>query len=184
MPYAEAAELGVLMGRGEAGLDAEETARAELLLALATGVIDDEIGQSLTLATDTVVLDGNGGHRLLLPRWPVTAVASVTIVEEDGSETVLEHGSDYRWTSYGRLRRIGHCWPRREQAIEVVDTAGWAPIPDGVKAMCLRLARVGWDNAAGLESERLGDWAAKWATPGMQLTTAEKRSLAMYRART
>lgn len=184
MPYAEAAELGVLMGRGDAGLDTDETARAELLLALATGVIDGEIGQSLTLATDTVVLDGNGGHRLLLPRWPVTAVLSVTIVEEDGSETPLAHGSDYRWTSYGRLRRIGQCWPRREQAVEVVDTAGWDPIPDTVKGMCLRLAQAGWENGAGKESERLGDWAAKWATPGMLPTTGELRMLAQYRART
>ncbi|WP_327587044.1 hypothetical protein OHA25_08535 [Nonomuraea sp. NBC_00507] len=184
MPYAEAAELGVLMGRGDAGLDAAETARAELLLQLATGVIDDETGQSLTMATDTVTLDGSGRHRLLLPRWPVTAVATVTVLEDDDSETDLVHGVDYRWTSYGRLRRIRGCWPCREQAVDVTYTAGYDPIPDGVKAMCLRLARAGWENGAGKESERLGDWAAKWATPGMLPTTGELRTLSIYRART
>lgn len=184
MAYAEAAELAALMGRGDTPFTAAEQARAELVLTLATGVIDEETGQSLTLATDTLTLDGNGGRRLLLPRWPVTAVAEVTIIEDDDTETDLAHGADFRWTSYGRLRRIGSCWPCREQSIDAVVTAGWDPFPDGVKAMCLRLARAGWDNPAGLESERLGDWAAKWSAPGMGLTTAEKRSLSMYRART
>lgn len=184
MSYAEAAELGVLMGRGADGLDDDETARATLLLQLAAGVIDAETGQSLTLATDTVTLDGPGRHRLLLPRWPVIAVAAVSVLEDDDTETDLVHGVDYRWTSYGRLRRIRGCWPCREQSIDAVVTAGWAPIPDVVKAMSLRLAHAGWLNAAGLESERLGDWAAKWATPGMGLTTGERRSLSIYRART
>ncbi|MFD8556628.1 hypothetical protein ACFV1N_04955 [Streptosporangium canum] len=184
MSYAEAAQLGVLMGRGADGLDTEETARAELLLALAKGVIDAETGQSLELATTTATLDGVGGRRLLLPRWPVTAVASVTVLDYDDAESELVHGTDYRWTSYGRLRRLRDCWPRLEQSIEVTYTAGWDPIPDDVRNICLRLARAGWDNPAGLEAERLGDWNAKYATAGMLPTSGELRTLSIYRART
>lgn len=184
MAYATAVQLGKLMGRGTIGLTADETARAELLLQLATGVIDGETGQSLELASGEEVLDGNGGRRLLLPRWPVVAIASVTVLDEDDAPTVLEHGVDYRWTSYGRLRRIGGCWPRQEQSIIADVTAGWDPVPDDVVGICLRLARAGWENPAGLKAERLGDWNAAYEVPGMHPTSAELRTLSVYRART
>ncbi|MCG5220270.1 glycoside hydrolase family 25 domain-containing protein [Streptosporangium soli] len=185
MAYATADELAVLMGRGAGGLDAAETARAELLLTLADGVIDAELGQSLTLADSTAEIDGTGTPVLLLPRWPVTAVTAVSVIEDlDEDAKVLVENDDYRWSRYGKLRRIGGCWPCIERAVDVAYTAGWNPIPDDVRGICLRLAHAGWTNPTGLESERLGDWSAKWSTPGMRLTTSERATLGFYRART
>lgn len=185
MAYATAAELAVLMGRGDTPFTPAETARADLLLALATGVIDAELGQSLVLGPSTAELDGTGTHVLLLPRWPVTALTSVTVIDDLGEapETLVED-DDFRWSAYGKLRRIGCRWPCIERAVEVAYTAGWDPIPDDVRSICLRLAQAGWANPIGLESERLGDWSAKWSTPGMNLTTNELASLGFYRART
>lgn len=182
MPYAEAEELGILMGRGDDGLDGAETARADLLLQMAQGVIDAETGQSLELTESTHVLDGNGGTRLLLPRWPVTAVASVTVLDDDDEDVLLAYGVDYRWTRYGRLRRVRGCWPYKERSVTVILTAGHDPIPDDVRSINLRLARAGWMNPAGLEAERIGDWNAKYAAAGMALTTAEIRTLSAYGA--
>ncbi|MGC5009752.1 hypothetical protein ACLQ2R_03200 [Streptosporangium sp. DT93] len=183
MAYATAEQLGTLMGRGPEGLAADEIARAQLLLQLAAGVIDTATGQSLTLASGEVTLDGNGGHRLLLPRWPVVAITSVTVLDEHEEPTELEHGTDYRWTRYGRLRRVGGRWPHQEQSIIADVTAGWDPIPDDVVGMNLRLALAGWENISGKESERLGDWNAKWAVPGMLPTTGELNMLSAYQAR-
>ncbi len=180
MSYAQAVELGILMGRGDEGLDAAETARAELLLAMATGVIDAETGQPLQLAQSTHVLDARGGTKLILPRWPVTAVASVTVLDEQDQDLTLVHGTDYRWSRFGLLRRVRGCWPCKERSVTVVLTSGHDPVPENVRPICLRLARSGWDNSAGLEAERLGDWNAKYAVPGMVLTTAEIRTLSAY----
>lgn len=184
MPYAEAEELGILMGRGDEGLDGAETARAEILLELATGVIDAKTEQSLQLAETTHVMDGHGTSRLILPRWPVTAIASVIELDDRDEPVVLVHRVDYRWSRHGILRRIRGCWPCKEQAVTVTLTAGHDPIPDSVRTMCLRIARAGWDNPLGLKAERLGDWSAQYVVPGMELTTAEIGTLAGYRAHT
>ncbi|MEV0586327.1 hypothetical protein [Nonomuraea sp. NPDC050310] len=184
MPYATPEQLAVLMGRGDVPFTAAEQARAELVLTLASGVIDGETGQPLDLATTTVELDGNGTQLLLLPRWPVTAVTDVSVVDDiDQAPADLVENVDYRWSRHGRLRRLRCRWPCIERAITATVTAGWDPIPDEVRAICLRLAQAGWDNAAGLESERLGDWSVKYAVPGMNPTTSERSALGLYRAR-
>lgn len=190
MAYATPAELQTLMGRDDDPFTSGETARAVLLLDLATGAIDGELGlaelgESLELGVSTAEVDGTGTHLLLLPRWPVTAVESVAVIDDlDEPADALTEDTDYRWSRHGQLRRLRRCWPRIERAVEVVYTAGWDPIPNDVKGMCLRLASAGWDNIAGLESERLGDWSAKWSVPGMNLSTTDLRTLSLYRVRT
>ncbi|MFB4294799.1 hypothetical protein ACBI99_44720 [Nonomuraea sp. ATR24] len=185
MAYATADELAVLLGRGDDPFSEAETTKANLLLAIATGDMDRELGQSLTLSESTAELDGTGTPVLLLPRWPVTAVASVSVIDDlDEAAEDLVADTDYRWSRYGKLRRLRSCWPCIERAVEVTYTAGWDPIPDDIKGMCLRLAQAGWSNFAGAESERLGDWSVKWHVPGMNLSTSDLATLGFYRART
>lgn len=192
MAYASPEQLRLLM-RLEPFTE-DETAGAELLLELAQGAIDDETGQSLESAEETVILDGptdgdsqyqagTGTRKLILPRWPVTAVESVTLTEDD---EVLVHGSDYTWSAAGILTRVGAYWPCHDRAIEVVDTAGFTLIPAGVKRIALRLAAAGWSNPEFLASETLGDHARSFSAEGlgMELTAADKRTLGAYRART
>ncbi|MFC8276256.1 hypothetical protein ACFUJR_27745 [Streptomyces sp. NPDC057271] len=174
----------------------EETATAELLIELAQGVIEDETGQPLEQSTDTVILDGpteddarysggTGSRKLILPRWPVTAVESVTLTE-DGEELVFGKDADYTWSAAGILHRRGAEWPTHDRAVEVVYTPGYAPVPAGPKRICLRLAAAGWSNPEQLSSETLGDHSRAWAAEalGMSLTPADVRTLGTYRART
>lgn len=193
MAGATAAELRAWLRLQEAFTD-DETATAELLLDLAQGVIEEEAGQALESSTDTVVLDGPTedtspyqtavrSARLVLPRWPVTAVHTVT---EDGEE--LTHGTDadYTWSASGILTRRGACWPSGDRAVEVTYTAGFLVMPTGLKRINLRLAAAGWSNPELLASESLGDHSRSFATEllGMELTKADIRAIAAYRART
>lgn len=178
--YATVDELAVWMGRDPASLDATETARATLLLESATGAIDTAVEQPLTQSTDTITVPGTGTTQLVLPRWPVTSVTSVEVTE-GGTVTALTEGeSGYAWAREGILTRRGGVWPACPgDVVEVVYTAGWAPIPADVRAACLALAAARWPNPAGVQSEQLGDHRIQWA-PGQE--PPEVARLGYYRA--
>ncbi|MEW2631790.1 hypothetical protein AB0903_09055 [Streptomyces sp. NPDC048389] len=194
MAYASSEDLRRLLR--EESFTAEQTATAELLLELAQGVIEEEAGQALESSEDTVILDGpaeddsqyqagTGTRKLILPRWPVTAVASVTIAEDD-ELLVFGKDEDYTWSASGILHRRGAFWPSHQRAIEVVYTAGFTTVPPSLKRMALRLAMVGWSNPEFLSAETLGDHSRSFSAEslGMELTKADKSTLGNYRART
>lgn len=171
MAYATPTELAQWMG-----LPSVDQARAQLKLDVATGLVEDEIGQSLVLGSTTDNLDGTGSNSLVLSRWPVTAVTSVTV---DG--VALVAGEDYKWERAGILTRIGGVWGCDEK-ITVVYTAGYDPIPPSVKGLVLELAAGSWSATGGKKSERIGDYQVAWAREGMSLSTADKKALGRYRA--
>ncbi|MFJ4687059.1 hypothetical protein [Streptomyces sp. NPDC088789] len=178
----------------------DDEARAQLLLDLAEGVIDDETGQALQESTDTVLLDsptryrawpyvqGAGDRRLVLPRWPVKAVASVTVLGEDGTADVLDEGADrdYTWSAAGILTRVAACWPLHDRSVQVTYTAGHNPLPKSLPGIELRLAASAWSNPLPVSSESLGDHSISYSAEalGMTLSKADRRTLGLYRART
>lgn len=196
MAFAEPDELRRWPLRRSSPLTEDEEQTAAFLISLAQGVIEDAAGQPLESSTDTVVLDGptdddreyhvaTRSRRLVLPRWPVTAVAEVRLTRDD---EVLVHGADadYTWSQAGILTRCGEWWPAGDQVIEVTYTAGFTTLPPALKRICLRLAGQGWDNPEGLTSESLGDHSKTWAaeTLGMELSAADERTIGAYQART
>lgn len=199
MTYASSEELRLFLRHPEA-FTADETATAELLLELAEGEIDDVTGQSLTLSTDTVTRDsptwqdpwpqspGTGSHKLILPRWPVTDVTSVTTLNDDEADEVLEFGKDhdYTWSAAGTLTRVNGWWPTHDQSVQVVYTAGHNPVPAGAKRIELRMAAAAWGNPMLLASESLGDHSRSFSAEalGMQLSDKDRKLLGLYRART
>lgn len=194
MAYATADELRRLL-RLESFTE-DDTATAELLIELAQGVIEDETGQALEQSETTVTLDGptendspfqggTGSRKLILPRWPVAAVAAVTLTE-DQEDLAFGQDEDYTWSAAGILHRRGSDWPCHDRAIEVTYTAGYTTIPAGLKRLCLRLAVGAWSNPERLTSEALGDHSKAWAADalGMELTDSDRRTVGVYRART
>lgn len=179
--YATPDELAVHMGvPGGTWPTAAQEARATQMIEDATGVIDAALGgRSLAWSTDEVTLDGTGTDRLILPRWPVADVLSVVEIDAEGEEETLVYRDDYTWSESGILTRCGR-WPCHDRAVRVQYTAGHQLIPSDVKRICRRLAAAGWENPSGHDQHQLGDRNVKWHTPGMELTTAEKDTLAQY----
>lgn len=175
MSYATPAQLAAWMGLPSFTPNSEDEIRAQLLLDVATGKIDDELGQSLVLAATVDDLDGTGTDVLVLSRWPVTAVASVTV---DGE--LLAPG-DYEWETAGLLRRRHGCWARCDDVVTSF-TAGHNLIPKSVVGLCLELASGSWDNPTAKKSERLADYQVAYLREGMSLSTADKKALGRYSA--
>lgn len=164
-------------------LHEDEMEEAQQLCDEATGVVEDEAGQPLESATVTLEVDGTGTCELVLPRWPITAVAEVVETDLDGNATTLVEGEDYTWGTEGILKRLGGVWPRGQRNISAEVTAGYATIPTNLVRIARRLAAAGWHNPAGADSEQTADHNVRWHTPGMELTTAEKRIIGKYAAR-
>lgn len=120
MQFASAFELSAF-------IDAEVSEqRAELILTMASSAVATAAGVPIgRVEDDTVTLDGNGAPSLLLPAWPVVAVATVAV---DGDQ--LADGS-WSWSRTGELRRHGGVWPSRLRAVDVTYTHGYVLPGDG-----------------------------------------------------
>lgn len=155
-----------------------QTTRAELLVELAQAAIEEETQQrlsdgsaSLEEQEDTVTLDGNGREQIRLPRWPVTAVASVT---EDGD--ALDFDDDYRWSREGILYRVDDWWEDKPRIVTVTYTAGFSPVPTDLKRLCIQVSARAWGNPEATSSrsiERVG--SSRWETRGLELSGDERR---------
>lgn len=184
--YATPPELALWMPGFESGFTEAQTQRAELLLDTATGVIDDETGQNLHLATTTDTWTHVHADTLVLSRWPVTDTPTVTV---DG--TVLVAGTDYDWDLAGVLTRLcgaTSCAGRHHHRWcfatgSAVYPAGYNPIPPSVRGLCLELCAAAWESPGGKKSVRIGDFAVTAAERGgLSLTTKDKKVLGRYSA--
>lgn len=176
MSYATPAELSTWLGSGS--FTTEETERAQLILDAVTGLIDNYAGQPLGESTQTDTLDGTGPHPLMLPRYPVTAVTSVTV---DGA--ALTEGDEYEWYPSGLLYRLAGSWPLERKSVTVDYTAGFGPISDDIKGLTLALASQAWSTSPGKKQESIGDYSYTLAggTGGLQLSTFDRRVIDKYR---
>lgn len=184
--YATPAELAKHMGKLAgfvAGSALEQ--RAQQLLDDATDIINGElrvpIGEDILSVSTTVTLDGTGTRKLLLPRHPVTAVATVIEIDADGNETTLVYRDDYTWSEAGILTRVGRAWPCHDRAVRPTYTGGLTAVTKTIRKICCRLAAAGWPNPGGADMEEIGDRRVRWNTPGMELTTGEIDQLSPYR---
>lgn len=171
----------------EARLQRSVTSSAAILaLDGASAQIRDDVGWSITAETGvSLTLDGTGERSLWLPTLYLTDVVSV--VEDGVPLTVVD---DFDWTSYGRLIRVGGCWPDKPRSVVVTIDHGYpADSPKVVKPrdICLSLAGRMVDNPSGLlRSSTVGGVSQVYAVPvsgdpALVLTKAEREALAPLR---
>jgi hypothetical protein len=187
--FATADDLATRLGLD---LSDAERIRADRLLELASGLIQDAARQTIELvAGDVLTLPGTNDETIHLPQKPVASVEQVTI---DG--VPLVEGTD--WYLDGnvivrRSRRLlsggiadqqlvpwaGFGWPG--QTIRITYTHGYAEIPESVKAICLEAVVRVWVNPGAVAQERAGDSSTLYTTAGapsgLLLTDTELRAI-------
>lgn len=87
--------------------------------------------------------NGDGTVTLLLPVWPLRAVATVEI----RGEAV----TDYEWSAEGILRRT-RGWPDGLRSVRVVCDYGFEQVPEDVQEVVLDAAEARWNTKRGLQS--------------------------------
>jgi hypothetical protein len=185
--FATAAELGDRLGLT---LTNAEITRANALLTLASGLIQDGTKQTISLVTGEVFTrKGDYPNRIRLPQRPVVSVASVTLdgvalvagtdFYLDGDELVRMNALPQ--ASFG-LPNSGWGYPWKD--IVVTYTHGYATIaiPTLVKTVCMEMVTRVWVNPGSVIQEAVAGtqvtYAPYSAPPrGLLLTKAEKAEL-------
>jgi len=166
-----------------------------LLLDLATAEIQGYTGQTIeAVADETVRLVGNWSHQLELPERPVTAVTSVTMIDPQVSQ-VLVQNQDYTWQRRGLLWRprgyslatertfdigIYANWGGPDREVEVTYSHGYATPPVFVKKICLEMAKRVIVNPSGVMREAIDGYNTAYdrnIPPGVSLEQSEEKRL-------
>lgn len=186
-------------------------ARTKAELDISSTDFDDQISQYINIVSDHIELEcnrifreqtythqitGNGTKYLPLKQFPVTALTSVK-VDSDwtfAASSALNTSTQVGLSDEVFLVRKGRChnvWPKDESlSIQVVYTAGYSTIPDGIQGAAIEYVRLLYlsqgDRRLGRGSKsKLGDSASfSDAIPSIITTLIEpyKRGNVMSRA--
>lgn len=130
--------------------------------------------------SEELVLDGNGGRRLLLPSRRVVDIESVTVEGE-----TLD-ASEYQWSESGWITRSRGVWPHRERAVAVKLQHGFDQVDDVAGVARSIQSRAEMSPAGNVISQRAGTQAVSFASSGgavasLPLMEQEKALLAPYK---
>jgi len=161
----------------------DDQARIQMALDMASAECRAYTAQFITPVSETITTYpmNVAQNQLVLPQWPVTAIASVTV---DGN--TLTELSDYIWTDRGIITLRGsfclgyyYGLPR---TVTVTYTHGWNPIPGDIAEICLGLAKRNLDapNDQQIEKEAIGSYSVTYSTLTDGLSPAEKTKLDRY----
>lgn len=188
--FATADDLGIRLG---VTLTDDEQTRANAMLTDASGIVQDETGQTIELVDDdTLERRGTTDERILLPQRPVVSVASVALDGAPitdwylaGNEIVRNGGSLVEVvlndTYFGPYRRgFGF----EGQTLAIVYTHGYAAdaIPGRIKSITLNMVTRAWVNPGAVIRENEGNVGVEYAPRteqprGLELLESERVAL-------
>jgi hypothetical protein len=132
--------------------------------------------------SETLILDGPGGHTLCLPSLHVSSIDAIT---ENGND--LTEGDDYTWSVAGIVHRVGWAsgwnmatdnlggpnsvpgwgwWTCQLQGISVDLTHGFDEVPAEITGAVQAIAQQLVDNPGGLEQQSVGPFMERYGTTG------------------
>lgn len=193
MAFATEEDIATRLGRALSDIEA---ATVSDLLDQATGLIQGEAKQTITLVTDDeITLRGSRDREIILPERPVVSVSSVTL-----NGQALTTDSDWYVDGDKLIRRrmildVAHGlyseqigWGFPAWALVVTYTHGYETIPDAIRAVTISLVVRSFVNPGGVMMERLGQaqmqYAYQGSAPGMLLTADERRTIRRALGRT
>lgn len=177
-------------------LSADEATRVTTLLGMASGLIRDAIGQTVSLvADDTLTMPGTLDDRIALPERPVQSVTSVAIDDVAIDDWYLDGDVIYRkprlvditsddgfvGSELYPVRTFGN--PAR--TLTIVYTHGYAPgdVPEVCRSTALEMVARVWVNPGNLVAESIGNVQSTYAQRtgeaprGLALMEVERRDL-------
>lgn len=137
--------------------------------------------------TETITLDGPGGHVLTLPTLHLTALPSVI----ENGVTLTEYTSaspdgTFEWSPLGTVRRTCGRWTDRYRSIAVTMTHGYEDAPD-VAQIIMQVVTAALSSPMGATREQAGALSVSWATTapgvsgGLSLLQRDLDVLNLYR---
>lgn len=161
-----------------------DLARIETALEIASADVRAETQQQLTVVSETITVYppvDHGVAQFVLPQWPVTAVAALTV-----AGSTLVNGTDYVWDRTGVVTFIAPlgCGWSYLNPVSVAYTHGWDPLPRDIAGVVLSRAKRLYDapDAQTVEKEALGDWSVTYTVQPGGLTVQECETLRRYGA--
>jgi hypothetical protein len=121
--------------------------RLQLALDLASGRFREQANNPISMISETVILDSDGGRTLALPCLPVR---EVTALEIDGQPI-----TDFEWSESGVIR-LDRPIPDKWRSVEVTYRHGYAPVPKGIQDVVLEQAAAIYQTLPGLVSYTTG----------------------------
>ncbi|WP_370944011.1 hypothetical protein AB5J62_33560 [Amycolatopsis sp. cg5] len=165
-PLVDPAVLARWAGRAEddpAVVDAVTSASARF-----RGVVRHPVS---LVADEEVRLDGHGGTVLTLPAAPVLAVSTV--------EVRGQPVTDVTWSRQGLLRRAS-CWPDELDAVRVVYTHGYEPVPEDIAEAVLTEARYLLTVQPGISAMTVGGESLSFSAPAAGMPPVWTRAVDRY----
>lgn len=136
------------------GLDDSEQTNVEALISVASAAADRYTNRNLAAADYTLLLDGTGSKKLLLPDWPINSVSAVYVdrCREYEADTEV---ADFLIYKHGMLWRDIE-WPEVPQAVKVECNLGYSDVPADLENAVIELVAYyrarQLDNAIGIRS--------------------------------
>lgn len=128
-------------------------------------------------ADETLRIDGNGAHTLILPTLHINSIATV---QSDGATIAPDA---YDWSTAGLLKLRAGCWSHRFGGISVTLNHGFETMPDEVAAVITRIADRALNDVgmlAQVGQVRYGT-ASDGVSIGGSLTLFDRAALDAYR---
>lgn len=121
--------------------------KLKLALDLASGRFREQANNPISMMTETVTLDSDGGRALTLPCLPVHEVLALVI---DGRQV-----TDFEWSASGAIR-LDRPIPDKWRSVQVTYRHGYAPVPTGIQDVVLEQAAAIYQTLPGLVSYTTG----------------------------
>lgn len=121
--------------------------KLKLALDLASGRFREQANNPISMMTETVILDSDGGRALTLPCLPVHEVLALVI---DGRQV-----TDFEWSASGAIR-LNRPIPDKWRSVQVTYRHGYAPVPKGIQDVVLEQAAAIYQTLPGLVSYTTG----------------------------
>jgi len=145
---------------GSSNVNENDASQQQRLITSVSEYIQNWIGRTISAQPYTLIRDGNGGSKIVLPHYPVQSVTLVQIYDYIVPQTTdptiagwfLNPTSGCVSLIGGCYSRYGYNFVRGIQNVMIQYIAGYTSTPNDLEQACLELAGLRWK-----EKSRIGE---------------------------